>query len=295
MKWQTVRDLGIGLYKKRRRSRTLWVGGSLSAFGLFAYILLLTGVTETHSGDSFVDVMTQTADAYVNFSTSYWRICFDDTFEFVSTEPHIRTEVFVPTFGKKWRPFVPGKDCIDRKKINKFKITGYGITETVKWTVKFNKPYTPEVDIDPKFIFPYKIREVCDKKTIHDVCIGTVDHNFTYTYYDNTSFTEEERIGNFTTEYSYQCRHSIIDVNCKLSGITVGIFDLACPANYRCEVRENEFCMRDCSDADCRGDELKQPEGRGWSLTCLAISDLVRETDISVSPFKEIYARVEKI
>ena len=45
---------------------------------------------------------------------------------------------------------MPGKDCINRKKINKFKIEGYKqVNETVKWTFKFDTIKTNEIDIDP--------------------------------------------------------------------------------------------------------------------------------------------------
>ena len=148
MRWQDVRDLGLGLYKKVSRSRTLWVGGSGSIFGVFALLLMLTGVSETHSGDSYV-LEDGTAEAYVNITTTYWRLCFNESFEFVYTDPKVPTKLFVPTYGKKWREFVPGKDCIERGRVNKFKIVGYDITKNTKWGFTFDTAYSNEIDIDP--------------------------------------------------------------------------------------------------------------------------------------------------
>lgn len=171
IRWQDVRDLGLGLFKKRSRSRTLWVGGGTSIFAFFAYILLLTGVSETNSGDSYCIFNEETGldecEAYVNITTSYWRFCFDKEFRFIDTNPKIETTLYVPTWGKKWRVFNPAKDCINRRKVNKFKIVGYKeVEQTVKWSFVFNK-FNGRIDIDPIW-HGINITKLCDWRTEQD-------------------------------------------------------------------------------------------------------------------------------
>ena len=85
MKWRDLRDIakpfGTNLYKKRSRSRTLWIGGSGSIFLIFMMVMNLTGATETHTGDIFC---TYNCTSYVNITLTYWRVCFDNDFEFVN-------------------------------------------------------------------------------------------------------------------------------------------------------------------------------------------------------------------
>lgn len=146
--WQDVRDLGLNLFKKQSRSRTLWIGGSLGIFSLFAWIILLTGVTVDYSGNQFC---YENCTAYVNVTSTYWRICFSDNFSLVQTIPEIPIEVYVPTYGKQWRLFDPTKDCIERKNKynvlpNRFKLVGIKQhNQTIKWNID-------RFDVDPKWI-----------------------------------------------------------------------------------------------------------------------------------------------
>ncbi len=146
MKWQ---DIG-GFFKKRNRSRTLWVStGTLGIFGVLAMIMMLTGVSTTYTGDI---VCGEECVVYVNVTSTYWRICFADDFELVQTIPEVDVETYVPARGKgNWRLFDPTKDCIERKNKynylpNRFKIIGHKEPEqTVKWSVD-------KFDVDPLWI-----------------------------------------------------------------------------------------------------------------------------------------------
>jgi len=137
MKWQDVRDMGLGLFKKQNRSRTLWISGSSTFLGILAYIILLTGVSVTTSGDIMCG---EECVSYVNITSTYWRICFEDEFELVKTDPQgVDIDVYVPTYGSRWRLFDVTKDCIERKSKynslpNRFKIVGHKPKSlTVKW------------------------------------------------------------------------------------------------------------------------------------------------------------------
>ena len=170
MRWQDVKDLGLNLFKKMSRSRTLWIGSSTSIFAFFAYILLLTGVSETNSGDSDC-IYNETSgldrcESYFNITTTYWRFCFEESFEFIDTNPKIETTLYVPTYGKKWRLFNPAKDCIERKSKyiylpNRFKIVGYKeFDQTVKWSFSFNQ-FNGRINVDPIWR-GINITKICD-------------------------------------------------------------------------------------------------------------------------------------
>lgn len=191
--WQDVRDLGVTLWKKVSRSRTLWIsGGSGSIVGLFAFIFLLTGVTYTYTGDSYMTDLdlsedndfykTFTAvlendlkdtdylfgDSYVNVTSTYWRICFEESnSDWVDTNPNIKTYVLVPTYGRSWRLFNYDKDCIERKNKanplpNRFRIIGIvpkslaeadGRYRNIKWSYIWDTANTPGVNIDPIWMY----------------------------------------------------------------------------------------------------------------------------------------------
>jgi len=147
--WQTLKDMGLNIFKKRSRSRTLWIGGStVGIFGLIAWIVMLTGVSVEFTGDTYC---YEECISYVNVTSTYWRICFSEDFELVQTDPDVPVDVYVPTYGKKWRLFDVSKDCIERKNKynvlpNRFKIVGHKQpTDTIKWSVD-------RFDVDPKWI-----------------------------------------------------------------------------------------------------------------------------------------------
>jgi len=137
MIWQKIKDFGINIYKKRPRSRTLWIGGSVSFMSVLFYLTLLTGMTVETSGDQ---VCSNECVSYINITSTYWRVCFDSDIELIQTDPGVQVDVYVPTRGKgNWRLFNPSTDCIERKTIyrqlpNRFKIIGHKeATATVKW------------------------------------------------------------------------------------------------------------------------------------------------------------------
>ena len=171
MKWQDVKELGLNLFKKKSRSRRLWIGGgAVSFFGVLGYLLLLSGVSITTSGDVICD---DNCTIYTNITSTYWEICFNDT-EFsplyFDKEP-IDYEVFVPARGKdNWRPLKVG-DCIKRKNRynvlpNRFKIVVFKEEwQTIKYGVQFSL-----TDIDPFLYSAETTKEVNGKFYVQE-CI----------------------------------------------------------------------------------------------------------------------------
>lgn len=200
MKWQ---DLNM-FFKKQNRSRTLWIGTSGSVFAILAYIFLLTGVSYTYTGDSYVT--NGSGEAYVNVTTAYWRICFADNFDFVSTTPTIDTRVYVPTYGTKWRLFDPARDCIDRGKVNRFKIIGKDITETTKWSFIADTSYINKIDIDPYWIVDGTFNNVTNETEFYHLSLNDMslllylpmDYNLSTITRDYSSYSNDGQVINAT-------------------------------------------------------------------------------------------------
>ena len=149
MKWQDLLAMGLNIFKKRSRSRTIWIRGGIGFFSLIGLIVLLTGVSVEFTGDI---ECAEECISYVNVTSTYWRICFADDFNLVQTNPDVEVDVYVPARGKgNWRLFDPTKDCIDRKNKynvlpNRFRIVGHKAPgQTVKWSVD-------RFDVDPVWI-----------------------------------------------------------------------------------------------------------------------------------------------
>ena len=164
MKWQTI-ALMLGII--------LVGGGTITYTDLFGALFNLSGVEYTHTGDSYI--VDGTAESYFNVTTSYWNICFahyeDGKYEnetlfkkvarsrtlhvnlanvdnIITTEPRVEVDWLVPARGiGNWRAIQDG-DCWERGKVNKIKIVGKDLEETVKWSFIIGD----YVDIDPLWI-----------------------------------------------------------------------------------------------------------------------------------------------
>lgn len=146
----------------------------MSTFLLISLLINLSGVSNVnHSGDSFC---TDTCEAYINFTSTYWEFCFErggekdlvyrkttsprlwinmDKVEFlVPTNPQVPVTLQVPTFGNKWRDIKEG-DCLKRTtKSNplpiRLKIIGTKeVGQTIKWGFNLNHWSSEGVYIDP--------------------------------------------------------------------------------------------------------------------------------------------------
>lgn len=145
--------------------------GVITYTDLFGVLTQLTGVEATYSGDQ---ICGSECESYINITTTYWRICFshynnskyenetlfkkqsrsrtlhvnlDNIDNIISTNPEVRVDWLVPTYGKKWRPLKDG-DCWDRGKINKIKLVGHKDPfQDVKWS--FEMEGEANISIDP--------------------------------------------------------------------------------------------------------------------------------------------------
>jgi hypothetical protein len=156
VKWQDVSKL---------------LGSGIGIVGLFAGLFLLTGIDYTYTGDIECG---ETCESYINITTSYWRVCFDNyngtkyenesilfkkrarsrtlhvdlnrVDNIIQTEPKVEADWLVPARGAgNWRP-IKGGDCWERGKVNKIKLVGHKEpTQNVKWSFILGD----KVDIDP--------------------------------------------------------------------------------------------------------------------------------------------------
>jgi hypothetical protein len=142
-------------------------GGILTLAILFSGIDELAGVTVTYHSP---DQVCKECLAEIHVNTTYWEICFEhsnrDDIVFkkssrgrrlwinlnklVLTDPLIKTEIFVPTYGNNIRLMKDG-DCLKRysqkyfPRVNKLYIYGEPDGEKVKWGVPF-------LNVDPVWI-----------------------------------------------------------------------------------------------------------------------------------------------
>ena len=222
MRWQNVALLFIGILSL----------GTLTYVDLFSGLFQLTGMNYTHSGDSVCDSLE--CVAYINVTTTYWRICFDyydgtkyenETILFkkwspaygyrsrtlhvdldkvgtvISTEPKIEMEWFVPTRGRgNWRP-LKGGDCWNRLRVNKIKLVGHPEEATrIKWDFNLGD----KVAIDPVFIsWNVKYENLSKQVSIYDNRIVIIKPIY---FAKNNSWTKSHNYTNKTiigykTEY----------------------------------------------------------------------------------------------
>lgn len=194
MKWQDVAKILLGIL----------IGGAVLTYsGLFGTLFLLTGVNAEHSGDSYC---TDECAAYINVTTTYWRICFahydgtkyaddgvlfkkrsrsrtlhvnlDNVTSIISTNPEVQVEWMVPARGAgNWRPIKDG-DCWDRRKINKIKLVGNKKEwQTVKWSFDVGT-----VNIDPYWISGVTIGDKIVQELCEPVLDTWTDKKYIYEY-----------------------------------------------------------------------------------------------------------------
>lgn len=208
VRWQDINELlsEVFFFKKRSRSRTIWIrGGLLTSFlALLGALSLLTGVTIETSGDIYG--CGGTCNVSVNITSTYYRIGVE-SFP-IYFDKDIPYEIYVPTRGKNnWRPFVPGEDFIERKNKynylpNRFLVTiNKSPYDTVKYGVKMIGEH-----IDP-YIYADNIHSVGDK-TVTEICNKVYDGWIeSITHYKNCTQKEQYFSKNDTTmkAYDYTC------------------------------------------------------------------------------------------
>lgn len=212
MKWQDVKNILIGMT-------------SIGVIGLFSALFLLTGVDYTYTEDSVCNGLECTA--YINVTTSYWRVCFADYTDtkyenetlfkkqtrsrtlhvnlnkidnVIKTEPEIPVDWLVPTYGNKWRPLKDG-DCWDRLKVNKIKLVGHPKEgQVIKWTIDLDK-----VQIDPIWVSYNYIYENLSKEVnvyeYNTIEVKPVYNEKNSTWSDAYNYTERTLVGTKTEYY----------------------------------------------------------------------------------------------
>jgi hypothetical protein len=177
---------------------------------LFSVLFMLTNIEYTYSGDIYCE---DTCESYINVTTSYWRVCFEESARddvlykkrsrsrtlwvnlnnvnnIISTDPLIEVDWLVPARGfGNWRPLKNG-DCWDRRKINKIKLVGHKEPIKAEWGISYPKVkwsfvLGDKIDIDPTW------EEVRMKYTpISRETIRGDQH--TMTYFGNTEHVYED-------------------------------------------------------------------------------------------------------
>ena len=159
-------------------------GGTITLFLLFAGIFNLSGITYSNSGDSYVD--KGVAYAYINISSTYWKLCFEhgkdkqviyakssrsqtryiNLDKIVFSNPPVEIELQRSYFSG-WKNVDEGY-CIERtniRKVNQLRLVGHNIKQTTKWNFIADYWLMKNINIDPKWIVAVSEFEEC--KTIY--------------------------------------------------------------------------------------------------------------------------------
>ena len=116
----------------------LMIGGTLTYTDLFGALFQLKGINATYSGDSYCkdtnETNKQLCNAYVNVTTSYWRVCFAN---------YNGTKYENETLFKKWSPWC-GNRCRTLH-VNMYKVDNIITTELLLNNGTYI-PYDMEVD-----------------------------------------------------------------------------------------------------------------------------------------------------
>ena len=142
-------EFGVRLFKKRTRSRTLWIsGGGLIA--TLSVIAILSGVTFQTSGDV---VCGEECEIFINVSTWYWRVCFDNPDNMMSFSPEVKEAKYYYGYYSGWKEVNWSKFCLERyRKPNRLKIVVQKEDwQDIKWTLSL----TPVDQLDPILISPF--------------------------------------------------------------------------------------------------------------------------------------------
>lgn len=253
VKWQDINELAkeVFFFKKRSRSRTIWIrGGLLGSFtSLLFYLSLLTGITIESNGDIYG--CGSTCEVYVNITSTYYRIGLE-SFPIYFDKNNTKYEVFVPARGRgNWRPIKLGYDFIERKNKynvlpNRFKIIIHkNPWETIKYGVKVGLE-----DLDP-YIFSENIHQVGDK-IVKELCEPVYKTwSDKIWHYKNCTTKAIYSLGNDSTTkvYNYTCLDYIEIVenkNVQVDCIKIGKVNVSgkvySPKGYFCKLIENEVC-----------------------------------------------------
>ena len=160
----------------------------IGTIGTIGVIANLTGVTEQHSGDSVVPYGTN-GYAYINYTSTYWRICFETTNrteplykktslsrviyfnidKMVITSPEVKSSLQIKNYSS-WRDLKSG-DCIERNKKTQFRIVGYDLKQTTKWGFNAESYFLEDINIDPKWIInKIEVIQECEEIDYEEVC-----------------------------------------------------------------------------------------------------------------------------
>lgn len=193
--------------------------------GVFAMVYLLAGTTITTSGDLLCE---ETCDVYVNITSTYWEIKFSDDFNLIYFDKDVYYEVFVPTYGNKWRLFDYTKDSIKRK--NKYNVLPN------RFLIKVTKQKTETVKYGVKFMLEEE----------DPFLIGIKDCDTTFSFWNETSCSKKGIVPNG----SLGCLENGLFLRNKSSCVRDGIIRVG---NYNIS-SENRWCVihpKDSRRIDC--------------------------------------------
>lgn len=166
-------------------------------------------------------------------------------------------------------------------------------TDRIKWGGKLIGE-----EVDPIFLPTYEVIEKCETvtKTEYETCSEEIINYDNYTFINNITKLNESKQRIYTWNRTFDCKPKdiVYQINCRTIGLKTDEIKISCLTGYRCDVLNDDWCVLDCNDGDCNYN-AKQFLEKGWSRSCIPISELKEGMELKPTSFKKTIVRVEKI
>ena len=244
------------VFKKRTRSRTLWVN--------------LDRIEELVTTDPQVkvDILVPTISRYSTMKHK----------EYGYLRPLKEGDTLIKR-NTKSRPS-PSRIILHGQKTE---------TQVVKWSFDLEHWLLEDINIDPVWLATSSkyniVTALGEMKTCQDItrevwdkCINQTIHYYNYTHYGNnkTIPTTELKAETQYFNSTYKCNPiEVLDrIECKTTGFKkCGVKVRDCPNNYRCEIYNKDWCEQSCNMGDCNYN-ITENKGWGWNYDCVPYANL---------------------
>lgn len=159
--------------------------------------------------------------------------------------------------------------------------------QVVKWSFDLEHWLLEDINIDPiwlattskyNIVTPIGEMKRCENitKEVYSKCTEQVIHYYNYTHYNNITSKSESKTEIIYSNRTYNCNFvKVLDrIECKTTGFKRGIKIVkTCPDNFRCDIIGRDWCEINIHDGD-RNFNWSENDGRGWGGGCVPHSSL---------------------
>ena len=159
--------------------------------------------------------------------------------------------------------------------------------QVVKWSFDLEHWLLEDINIDPiwlavnsKYDIVTSIGEMksCQNftKVVYDKCSKQEIYYYNQTLFNNVTFTNNtiQEISYFNNTYDCNPQEVVYDIVCKTTGFKKsGIKVKTCPEDYRCDIIGNQWCEFNIHDGD-KNYNWNERGNKGWTGSCVPYASL---------------------